>query len=88
MIGLYIGRFQPFHNGHLKYIQRCLSFCDRIILVLGTIEEHGTEKNPFPVDERKRMITSALKTAGIYEKVMMLTAKDIPGDDEAWYRQV
>lgn len=59
-IGLYIGRFQPFHNGHLYMIKEALKQCEFLIIVIGSTQEKRTEKNPFSDQERYNFIRSAL----------------------------
>jgi nicotinamide-nucleotide adenylyltransferase len=58
---LFIGRFQPFHKGHLNAI---LSICknkDKIKIVIGSKQLSFTKTNPFTFTERKEMIESSLK---------------------------
>lgn len=55
--GLFIGRFQPFHDGHKKCIEKILQTCDRCIVLMR--ETEPTEKNPFDIEKRKAMIRSA-----------------------------
>ncbi|KAF0811599.1 Bifunctional NMN adenylyltransferase/Nudix hydrolase [Andreprevotia sp. IGB-42] len=57
---VYIGRFQPFHNGHLAMLQQALSLAGKVVLVLGSAGAARSSKNPFSFDERKAMITAAL----------------------------
>ena len=35
-VGLYIGRFQPFHNGHLSVVREALKHCNNLIIVVGS----------------------------------------------------
>lgn len=63
MRGLVVGRFQPFHKGHLAVIREVLKQCDDLILVIGSAEESHTEKNPFTAGERYQMIISSLTDA-------------------------
>ncbi len=60
MRGLVVGRFQPFHKGHLKALQEALSECDDIVLVIGSAEESHTAANPLTASERYQMILSSL----------------------------
>jgi adenylylsulfate kinase len=55
--GLFVGRFQPFHDGHRKCIEKILTTCDRCIVLMR--ETEYTEKNPFDVEKRKAMIREA-----------------------------
>ena len=52
--GVFIGRFQPFHEGHKKCIEKILQTCDRCIVMMRETEK--TEKNPFDFKKRKAMI--------------------------------
>jgi len=62
---LYVGRFQPFHNGHLKVIQEILKSHTHVIIGIGSSQEKNTKENPFSAAERIKMAKLALKEAGI-----------------------
>jgi bifunctional NMN adenylyltransferase/nudix hydrolase len=66
---IYIGRFQPFHNGHLRAIEHALSQVDRVVILLGSSNSPRTVKNPFTVEERKAMIREALMEASLHRRV-------------------
>lgn len=55
--GIFIGRFQPFHDGHRKCIEKILQECDRCIVMMRETEK--TEKNPFDLEKRRAMIRAA-----------------------------
>lgn len=67
MRGLIIGRYQPFHNGHLEVIKEIVNDndCDELILAIGSAQESHTAINPFTAGERILMIDSALSGEGI-----------------------
>ena len=65
MKALYIGRFQPFHFGHLKVISYILSKTSELIIVVGSAQYSHTIDNPFTAGERISMIKMALNTACI-----------------------
>jgi len=65
MVGLVIGRFQPFHNGHLRMIRWIMKREDRIIVGIGSAQESHTLRDPFTAGERYEMIHEALKEADI-----------------------
>ena len=58
---LFIGRFQPFHNGHLHDIMAILKIYDEIIIAIGSSQEKNTLENPFSYNERKQMIENVLR---------------------------
>ena len=65
MKALLIGRFQPFHNGHLHLIQELSKTYTTIIIGVGSSQYSHTADNPFSYDERREMITKSLADAGI-----------------------
>jgi nicotinamide-nucleotide adenylyltransferase len=86
MITLFVGRFQPFHKGHLQDIKRACDFSDRVIIGIGSSQEGHTKENPFSFDERKEMIDLAMEANNItcYE---IIAIPDI-NDDERWVEHV
>ena len=58
--GLLIGRFQPFHLGHLQCVQFVFKKVPEIILAIGSAQFSHTLHNPFTAGERVTMIRLAL----------------------------
>ncbi|TAK17582.1 MAG: nicotinamide-nucleotide adenylyltransferase [Nitrosarchaeum sp.] len=56
MNGLLIGRFQPFHLGHLAALRFALSKVDKLWIGLGSSNKPLQKNNPFSAEERKEMI--------------------------------
>ncbi|MFA5102099.1 MAG: nicotinamide-nucleotide adenylyltransferase [Candidatus Thermoplasmatota archaeon] len=65
MKALFIGRFQPFHQGHLLLLQRLTTQYEEIIIGLGSSQYHDTADNPFSEEERIQMIIRSLDAVGI-----------------------
>ena len=85
---LFVGRFQPFHNGHLKVIQDILAQHDKIVIIIGATDKSNTLKNPFTGDEREQMIKLALQEIQIPEtKYQILQVPDV-NDDAAWTEKI
>lgn len=63
--GLFVGRFQPLHKGHLEGIKGLLRKVDELIIVIGSSQYSHTLENPFTAGERVTMIRLALAEAGI-----------------------
>jgi len=61
MNALFIGRFQPFHKGHMKVIKNASKNYDNIIIGIGSSQYANTLENPFTSDERKKMIKNSLE---------------------------
>lgn len=55
-LGLFHGRFEHIHKGHQKIIDRMLQECEKSILLVGNSQAYGTQKNPFDVLERIKLI--------------------------------
>ena len=79
---LFIGRFQPFHNGHLHVAKSLSRKFDEIIIGIGSSQEKNTRNNPFSYNERKAMISKALKA----NKIKNFTIYPVPDlyDDYKW----
>lgn len=56
-----IGRFQPFHNGHMELVYKVLEdMKQELVIFIGSSNESRTNRNPFTFFERKAMIKSAI----------------------------
>jgi nicotinamide-nucleotide adenylyltransferase len=58
--GLFIGRFQPFHLGHIAAIKFALTTVDELIIVIGSSQASYDKQNPFTAGERLSMIKDSL----------------------------
>ncbi len=75
--GLTVMRAQPFHIGHAKLIDRMLTDCERVTIVLGSIQERGTPRNPFNYTTRKKMIQNIYRSRPEYERLRIIGLFDI-----------
>lgn len=57
---IYIGRFEPIHNGHMALLRYALAHAHRVVVVLGSAGQARSPKNPFTWQERETMLRSAL----------------------------
>ncbi|MFC4892197.1 bifunctional nicotinamide-nucleotide adenylyltransferase/Nudix hydroxylase [Pseudofrancisella aestuarii] len=64
-LSVFIGRFQPFHVGHLHNIKEALVHSNKIIINVGSSFGAPNIKNPFSFEQRKQMIISDLEVANI-----------------------
>lgn len=55
-LGITVGRFQTFHNGHRQMLQKAVELCDRVGVFIGSSQESGTNKNPFTYEMRKEIL--------------------------------
>jgi len=86
--GLFIGRFQPFHLGHLSAIKQAFKRVGFLYIGIGSAQYSDEERNPFTKEERKEMIEKALIANGIQpDKFEIIFIPDIH-DNEAWPKHV
>jgi nicotinamide-nucleotide adenylyltransferase len=65
MRALTIGRFQPFHNGHLEVIKEVIDEQDSIVIGIGSAQHSHSLENPFTAGERYLMISNTLVSNNI-----------------------
>jgi len=65
MRGLMMGRFQPFHLGHMDLVKQILVECDDVIIAITSSQFNYLEKDPFTAGERIEMIHRSLKEDGV-----------------------
>ncbi|MCQ2970275.1 nicotinamide-nucleotide adenylyltransferase [Methanobrevibacter gottschalkii] len=63
--GIFIGRMQPVHNGHMQIIDKILEEVDEIIIGIGSAQLSHSLKNPFTAGERVVMLNQALAERGV-----------------------
>lgn len=80
-VSLFIGRFQPFHNGHLYSLNKAFELAEKVIVGVGSSQESGTENNPFNYELRKKMIESLSVESG--KDVKIVPVSDM-FDDKKW----
>lgn len=83
---LFIGRFQPFHNGHLHVAKLLSKKFDEVIVGIGSSQEKRTENNPFSYNERKAMINKTL-TANKIRNFRIYPIPDLY-DDYKWTNHI
>ena len=87
MRALYVGRFQPFHLGHLAILEEILKEHYELIIVVGSAQHSHTLENPFTAGERIQMITETLDEESITKRVYIIPIDDIHRHS-VWVRQV
>lgn len=89
--GVFIGRFQPVHNGHLSVISDALSKVDKLLIVIGSANTARNVKNPWTPGERQEMIQACLGQqcldvdTGRYQFIWI---NDYTYNDNMWVSQV
>ena len=73
--GVFVGRFQPFHDGHKRCVEHILENNDRCLILLRDTEI--SEKNPFDVEQRKALICAQFPDSS---RIDIQTVKDEGAD--------
>jgi bifunctional NMN adenylyltransferase/nudix hydrolase len=81
-----IGRFQPFHLGHLALLEHALALAPRALLVVGSARGPRLAKNPFTETERIDAIGASL-TPEQRARVSFVSVRDYY-DEPRWARAV
>ena len=82
MDGLLIGRFQPFHLGHLDAMLFGLSRVENLFICIGSSDKSNERKNPFSAKERREMIVTSIEPS-IADRIKIFDVPDV-GDHEKW----
>ena len=82
MDGLLIGRFQPFHLGHLDAVLFGLSRTENLFIGIGSSNKSNEKRNPFSAEERREMIISSIEPS-MADQLKIFDIPDV-GDHEKW----
>lgn len=77
--GLICGRFQTFHKGHESLVETGLKLCDRLLILVGSAQECGTERNPFNINTRTKMLKTIY---GDNQNVMIYGLADLTNEND------
>lgn len=93
-IGMYGGKFLPFHTGHRFCVETAAKECETVYVILfwgGADEEKILEEHPeiwLSVEERTRQMKKICEYAGEYAKVIPslidITGLRLPDGSEDW----
>ncbi|MFQ5795716.1 MAG: nicotinamide-nucleotide adenylyltransferase [Candidatus Bipolaricaulia bacterium] len=75
--GFYVGRFQPYHNGHQAMIAEIAKEVDELIIAVGSAQQSHELNNPFTAGERVMMISRALTELDLDIVTYVLPFEDI-----------
>ena len=62
---LVVGRFQPFHNGHMDVVRKCAEESEHLVIGIGSAQSSHDPSDPFTAGERYLMIHNTLMDEGI-----------------------
>lgn len=84
---VYIGRFQPFHNGHLSVIKRTEAMMkpgDGLLVLIGSADRQDCFDNPLSCRLRWDMVNDALKGISTKNYTYVTTINDSPYNYNQW----
>lgn len=85
--GLIVGRFQPFHKGHLELIRYALTLSENLSVAIGSVNKHDQD-NPLNFDQRLYMVNKVVKREGIVDMVNKVVGIRDYKEDDRWIREV
>lgn len=83
---VFIGRFEPFHNGHQAVIARALEMARKVIILVGSAEKPRTTRNPWNTAERAVMIQAAFEKQA--SRLLIRPLRDHLYNDALWVTDV
>ena len=84
---VFIGRFQPFHFGHIAVIRQALAKSKKLIILVGSANRARDIRNPFSFAERVEMVTLCLTDAE-RTRIFFAPLADFMYQDTAWVENV
>jgi len=86
---VFIGRFQPLHNEHVRVIEYAKTLAARVVVLVGSSGQARTPKNPFTFAERAHMIANSLSFSPVILPLFdVLYGKGGLTGDEIWANSV
>ncbi len=84
---VFIGRFQPFHNGHAAVIKEGLARSKHLIILCGSAHQPRSIRNPWNSQEREEMVRGAFSDEQ-NQHIHFAPLMDMIYNDERWVRNV
>ncbi|MFN3909851.1 MAG: nicotinamide-nucleotide adenylyltransferase [Candidatus Anstonellaceae archaeon] len=85
-IAFFIGRFQPFHMGHLFALEKILKKYKKVVIGVGSAQEKNTLNNPFSANKRIFFIKKILKKK--WKKNVKIVKIDDASSDIQWIKNI
>ncbi|MBI5126859.1 pantetheine-phosphate adenylyltransferase [Candidatus Roizmanbacteria bacterium] len=86
-VALLIGRFQPFHLGHLYLLKKTLEISDKVIIGIGSANIND-DNNPIDYDTRRKIIKAVFYKEKIEEKLVKIVPLDDFFNDKKWLNNI
>lgn len=85
-LAVYIGRFQPFHRGHRRVVERAAELSDRVLILVGSAFKARSWKDPWTYLERQEFIFDGC--SGLEAEIQTLPLVDTLYSDSLWATNV
>lgn len=85
--GIFIGRFQPVHQGHMHAIGIASTQVDQLYILVGSANQCRSIRNPWTYEERAGMLRKKIHALGI-NNVHILPLNDYRYNDTQWMSDV
>lgn len=85
--GIFIGRFQPVHQGHIHALGIAASQVDKLYILVGSSNQCRSIRNPWTYEERHFMLRQKLRTANI-TNFEVIPLNDYRYSDTQWMSDV
>ncbi|MDE1861109.1 MAG: nicotinamide-nucleotide adenylyltransferase [Candidatus Micrarchaeota archaeon] len=82
--GLFMGRFQPFHKGHMSALKFASARCKEIVIGIGSSQHFNTERNPLSSSDRIKIIRAALSGSKTRSAIRVIDVPDF-NDNDKWF---
>jgi bifunctional NMN adenylyltransferase/nudix hydrolase len=84
---VFIGRFQPLHNGHLENLTNAMDIADKVIVLVGSAFAARNIRNPFSFAERYAMIVNSVPDVQQH-RLTIKPIRDFLYNDQDWIAEV
>ncbi len=84
---LLVGRFQPFHLGHLYLVKKALSLAGRLVIGVGSTNIRDDD-NPLDWTARRSMLEMVLEKEGLRDRVDRIVPLADYFNDQKWLDNV
>ena len=87
-LAVFIGRMQPFHNGHMHVVREGFKIADNVLVLFGDSGGPRTIKNPFTPKQRAQMLLASCDNEGLRDPSPCWgTVYDHP-NDQVWISRI
>lgn len=102
-VSVVVGRFQPFHKGHLSLIKHAKSIANHTTIIIGSSAQSRDIRNPWSESERLSIIAKAIfddlghtstrstdyeNMIGMTDRIHIKNVPDAPYNEQAWIRRI